>query len=245
MMRGRDRRIDPLSRRERNGQGGAWRLVEFLLLFGGVPALHAADLLRVHPFVVLWITSAFCLVMLLLDSGFDKRTLWRGRRPWREHRAELGLILTRFAWITPIVLVAVALISRDRLFSFPRHWPGLWALVMCLYPIFSVYPQGVIYRAFLLHRYRDLITPATSPVSAALPRRAALVAALAFAYMHMIFRNPLAPALTLVGGYLFTRTHQKTGSLIVSSIEHAFYGCLLFTAGWGRYFYETESWRWW
>jgi uncharacterized protein len=29
-----------------------------------------------------------------------------------------------------------------------------YALVMLLYPVLSVYPQGVIYRTFLMHRYR-------------------------------------------------------------------------------------------
>jgi membrane protease YdiL (CAAX protease family) len=55
--------------------------------------------------------------------------------------------------------------------------------------------------------------------------------------MHIVFRNPLAMALTFAGGILFAWRYEKTGSLFVSSFEHALYGCFLFTIGLGRYFY--------
>lgn len=32
----------------------------------------------------------------------------------------------------------------------------MWALVIVLYPILSVYPQELIFRAFLFHRYAPL-----------------------------------------------------------------------------------------
>ena len=46
-------------------------------------------------------------------------------------------------------------------------------------------------------------------------RRMLLVAAsaLTFGWMHLIFRNPLAVALTLVGGYFFAQTYAHTRSL--------------------------------
>jgi membrane protease YdiL (CAAX protease family) len=44
--------------------------------------------------------------------------------------------------------------------------------------------------------------------------------------------------MTLVGGLLFAHTYWKTRSLLVSAIEHALYGCLLYTIGLGRFFYH-------
>lgn len=56
--------------------------------------------------------------------------------------------------------------------------------------------------------------------------------------MHIIFRNPVAPLLTLPGGYLFATTYTRTRSLLITGIEHALYGDLVFTIGLGIYFYK-------
>jgi membrane protease YdiL (CAAX protease family) len=65
-----------------------------------------------------------------------------------------------------------------------------------------------------------------------------LASAVAFAFVHIIFRNPIAVSFTLVGGLLFAWRYQQTDSLFTSSLEHALYGCLMFTIGLGDYFYK-------
>jgi membrane protease YdiL (CAAX protease family) len=65
-----------------------------------------------------------------------------------------------------------------------------------------------------------------------------LASACAFAFLHIIFRNWLAVALTFGGGLLFAARYAETGSLATSSFEHALYGCWLFTVGLGQYFYH-------
>jgi membrane protease YdiL (CAAX protease family) len=60
----------------------------------------------------------------------------------------------------------------------------------------------------------------------------------AFAFLHIIFRNTLAVSLTFLGGLLFAARYAQTGSLATSSFEHALYGCWLFTVGLGQYFYH-------
>src|SRR6516165_6773359 len=55
--------------------------------------------------------------------------------------------------------IGVALVLRyapSAFLNLPRSNPLLWGLVMVLYPLLSVYPQGIIYRAFLFDRYRSL-----------------------------------------------------------------------------------------
>lgn len=101
---------------------------------------------------------------------------------------------------------------------------------MVLYPVLSVYPQGIVYRAFLFGRYRELFGHAWAMV---------LVSAIAFAYVHVVFRNPLAPSLSFLGGLLFATRYEQTGSLFISSFEHALYGCAIFTIGLGRWFYHA------
>jgi membrane protease YdiL (CAAX protease family) len=103
---------------------------------------------------------------------------------------------------------------------------------MVLYPVASVYPQGVVYRLFLFERYRGLFGGGWGIV---------LASAAAFAFMHVVFRNPLAIALTLPAGLLFAARYWQTGSLAVSSLEHALYGCAIFTVGLGRWFYHGAA----
>jgi uncharacterized protein len=104
---------------------------------------------------------------------------------------------------------------------------------MVLYPVLSVYPQGITHRAFLMHRYQHLFPN---------QRVFAVAAALAFSYMHITFRNPVALILTLIGGFLFVRTYCRTESLMLSGFEHALYGNALFTVGLGHYLYHA-AWR--
>ncbi|AXC10718.1 hypothetical protein ACPOL_1370 [Acidisarcina polymorpha] len=162
--------------------------------------------------------------MLLRDPGFDRSLLWNPA-PLAN---SLNSILIPFALAVVGIGLGVLHFAPRLLFNFVRVNPGLWALVMLLYPVLSVYPQSIIYRAFLMHRYQTLFIS---------PWALILGSGMAFSLMHLIFRNPLAPALTLIGGILFAYRYQRTGSLFVSSLEHSLYGCFLFTIGLGRYFY--------
>ena len=65
-----------------------------------------------------------------------------------------------------------------------------------------------------------------------------IASAAAFGFLHVIFRNSLAVSLTFFGGVLFAWRYMETGSLFTSSLEHALYGCWLFTVGLGQYFYH-------
>lgn len=204
---------------------------EFLLLFLGVPValyFHLAD--GVPPLPILWVIAAWCLAVLLRDPTFDRRRLWN-TGPLREQLPQiLGLFLIGAA----IVTVLVRQYAPDLFLILVRTHPGAWAMILLAYPIFSVYPQGLIYRAFLFHRYRPLVE-----ACAPLVRSWLLIVASAttFALMHILFHNWIAVALTFPGGILFATRYCNTRSLAVSSLEHALYGCFLFTIGLGQFFY--------
>ena len=100
---------------------------------------------------------------------------------------------------------------------------------MLLYPVLSVYPQTFIYRVFFCYRYRTLF---------ASPLWLILASSVAFAFVHIIFRNPIAVMFTFVGGVLFAWRYLETGSALTSAFEHSLYGCLMFTVGLGQYFYR-------
>lgn len=201
----------------------AYLWLELIALWGFMPLIHAWGWLPINIILLLWAVTAVCLTLLLRDPTFERRSLWNASAVPKQ----LPWILLRFVVLGAGLVAAVWVFTPDKWFSFVRRAPGIWAIVMVLYPILSVYPQGIVYRSFIPHRY-----------SAVLPDQACRVLAggLAFGWMHVIFGNPIAMTLTLIGGTMFARTHERSRSLLASSIEHALYGCLIFTVGWGRFF---------
>ena len=205
------------------------RVIEFLVLFFLLPTVIYVGRFRVHAIPMLWLLMAYCLWVL-----------WRGGNLSLARPDVLGLwahLPSLLAIFVPFALVITALVQRFAardLFSLLRTQPALWCLLMVAYPVLSVYPQGIIYRAFFFDRYRTLFPNAWFMV---------LMSTLAFAYVHVIFRNWLAVGLTAIGGLLFAMRYAQTGSLFVSSFEHALYGCWLFTVGLGRSFFYRSQWR--
>lgn len=198
---------------------------EFLTLFVLIPCGLAAWTLKVPsgapviPTLVLF--GLYVAGVLQRDPSFSWAKEARqspSSREWR--RVVLGTALGVMA------LGGAAYYLAPIPFDLPRYKTGLWAAVMLLYPIFSVVPQEVIYRTFLVHRYGALFGRATPFVSA-----------LAFALAHLLFWNWVAVVFTLVGGALFAWTYQRTGSLRLVIVEHALYGQAVFTVGLGKFFY--------
>jgi len=207
-----------------------WRAFEFFALFFLLPTLFYLGHFQVAALPVLWLVMIYCLVVLWRSRGLDGSLLWNAvplipRAP--------GILLL-FALCAALLTGLVYWLAPDRLFGLIRMHPYSWALVMVSYPILSVYPQGVIYRAFLFERYRPLFDSSWPIV---------LMSTLAFAYVHIVFRNSIAPALTLAGGFLFAMRYRQSGSLLVSCVEHALYGCFLFTVGLGRFFLYAATWK--
>ncbi len=145
----------------------------------------------------------------------------------------LKIILQRFAVIAPLVTILVWVTSPEDFLSFPRENPRIWMMVIFLYPLLSVWPQEVLYRALIYKRYAPVFGEG---------RGYLIASALAFGYMHIIFLNWIAVAMTLAGGFIFADNYRKGRSLALVSIEHALYGCLIFTVGLGRFFYVGAAW---
>lgn len=202
------------------------RWIEFVLLFVVVPtglyfARHEFGALLIPTLVVV---GSACLWMLWRDPSFDRRRLgWRRASP-RAVRGALALL----AIGVPLFVAAQLVFEPGRWLQFPTQNPWLWLAIMVFYPLLSVWPQELVYRAFLFHRYKRLFPSQTLRCA---------VSALAFGGAHAFFANWVAIGLTTAGGWLFARTYAKSGSVIAASLEHALWGNALFTIGWGWYFY--------
>jgi len=200
-------------------------IAELVLLFIILPVVF-----RFKPFPfplipALWLLSGYCLYRLLHNATFNRKRLWN-EQALPPVAAQMLVI---FGVAALLIGVAVYFLQPQVVFSFVRRAPAFWALVMVLYPVLSVYPQGIIYRAFFFERYRVLFPN---------PMVLIVASAIAFSFAHIIFRNPIALIFTLVGGLLFAWRYAETGSLLTSSVEHALYGCWMFTIGLGQYFYK-------
>lgn len=202
--------------------------VEFMLLYIALPlALLAARWLGcnvpVLPF--LWLAAYPAAVCLVRRYGWGAKELVG----FSMTRPQAGHLLLRVAVAAAALTGGILLVAPEQLFELPRRSPTLWALVMLCYPVLSVFPQGILYRGLFYARYAPLFRT---------ERRAWLAGAVVFSLAHLVFVNVWAVALTFVGACFINRAYRKTGSLLASDLEHALYGQIVFTAGWGRFLYH-------
>ena len=201
------------------------------MLYVALPVVLTLARLRIRsfsPIPVLWIASLAIVVWLVRRRGYTPlAVLGIGRAVIPERR--LAITLAR---VIPAAAVLIALLHRlhpEWLFSFTSTHPAFWIVVMVAYPVLSVIPQGILYRAFFRERYAALFPN---------PAVRTLVAAACFSFCHVFFLNTWALLLTFIGGLLFWRTYEKTGSLLLANLEHALYGDLVFTIGYGAFLYH-------
>lgn len=197
---------------------------EFVILYVGGPL--AVLFLFGHRLLVPLVggLAALALVLLAVTPGFSPRAVLRrpGRTEWR--------LVAATAVGTFALGVGLAwLLVPERLFGLPRHAPGLWAMIMLLYPVLSALPQEVVFRVLFFERYGALFGSA---------RLAVLANGVAFGFAHLFYLNPVAIILPMAGGLLFGWAYLRTRSLVVATLLHAVAGQAIFTSGLGVYFYH-------
>lgn len=199
-------------------------VVEYALVFLALPLLYVLDWVPLPVIPALWLLAGICLAWLVRARDFESSRLWDAGRLGDR----IGPVVLPFLVAAPLLLLITVLVAPERLFGFVRQRPAIWALVMVLYPLLSAYPQGIVYRSFIFHRYRRLFPGRWARIAAS---------AVAFSAVHIVFENWIAPSLSLLGGALFAWTYERTGSALLATLQHALFGCFLFTIGLGWYFY--------
>jgi membrane protease YdiL (CAAX protease family) len=196
--------------------------LEIILVFIGLPILYKFNLIPFHKSIPLLAVFLVYLIVLLRDKSFpNKRFGLNGFKAW------LPLLL-RFLLVAMVFGGAVLVLKREAFFIIPRENMKLWFLILFFYPLWSAFPQEIIYRAYFFHRFGRFFKQEWIMI---------LVNAVLFSFSHIIFGNWIALVLTFLGSILFSFTYLKSQSLLVVFIEHALYGNLIFTIGLGEYFY--------
>ncbi|MBD3385424.1 CPBP family intramembrane metalloprotease [candidate division KSB1 bacterium] len=200
-------------------------IAEFLVLFISFPLVVYTEWFFIPRIPALIVVSIYSLFILLRDKTFRSKKLIN----LDFNKRQLRTVMIRAAAVFFVLTILTWYIKPELLFTFVKQRPIIWLVVMCLYPFFSAYPQEILYRAFMFHRYKYLFAKSAVMI---------LVSTATFSFLHIIYDNSPAIVLTLLGGYLFSKTYDKSKSLTLVSIEHALYGMIVFTTGLGTYFYE-------
>lgn len=198
-------------------------VAQFLAIFLGIPLLVYEHLLPAWPIALLIVVGSWAIWSLWRDRAVDLRRLFR----WNLKALPWQRVLLRDAFLIVVLAAAVRYTSPELLFALVRKAPLEWALIMVLYPLFSVLPQEMLFRVYFFERYPAIFGQGALLVA---------VNALSFAFVHIVFGNWIAVGLSAVGGILFASTYLKSRSLLLVSIEHALFGNFLFTIGLGQYF---------
>ncbi len=199
--------------------------IEFAAIFVLPPALLYLRVLPNVPIPALIVAAGAIWTWLRRDGSRHRPPMWK----WPAARGALKPVLLRSLAIASVMPAAVWLWRPELVFAFVRRAPAMWVVVMLLYPLVSVYPQELIWRVFLFHRYGPLFGGKWAIVAAS---------ALAFGFAHIAFGNWLAVVLSTAGGFLFARTYARTGSLALVTVEHAILGDAIFTSGLGQFFFH-------
>lgn len=202
------------------GKTALW--IEWFVLFVLFPLIAWSEWIRASKFLIFALPVVYAIIAW--RRGLHKTHHPPPIRPYSWKRLAIRSTIA----LLGLFLLAVWLVP-DRLFDFPRQAPSRWAMVMFFYPILSALPQEFLYRQFFFARYQRLF-----------PRTSLMIASstVTFAFLHLMYDNLPAIALTLIGGYIFSLSYAASGRLLIPWIEHALYGMAAFTFGLGTYFYE-------
>ncbi|TXE11738.1 CPBP family intramembrane metalloprotease [Seonamhaeicola algicola] len=196
-----------------------YKYIECLIIFILIPVSFTWNYLPLVKFALGVLGFVYVIFVLLKVEGLKFKIAQNLN--WKRFIKQtfikfliIAFITTIFVWIT----------NKNALFYVLLNKPKLYVFILFVYTFLSVYPQEVIYRTFFFNRYKSLVKNTQLFL---------LVNAVVFALAHLLFKNILVLVLTFLGGLLFSYTYKKTNSTLLVSIEHALYGCWLFTVGMG------------
>lgn len=193
--------------------------IELFIIFILIPISFTINYTPIAKGIIGLLGFVYVIYLLLKVEKMKFKTSpnFKWKQFWTSTLLKLVLIVvitTLYVWFT----------NKEFLFYVLLNKPEKWVFILFVYSFFSVYPQELLYRTFFFRRYRQLIKNETFFI---------FLNAILFSVGHIFFKNTLVIVLTFLGGLLFAITYKKTQSTLLVSIEHAIYGCWLFTVGMG------------
>lgn len=200
-------------------------IIEFLLLCLALPTYIIVTKSAPFMFTFLWGATLYCAIIYRYRFFNGWGDLWKWHTvTW----ANMKPILIRFVLACIGMTLFLYWYDPDRMFGLVLERPQFIIFLFCLYPVISALPQEFIFCSFFFNRYERYFKTGWPMI---------IASAVTFAYAHVLYINPVAPTLSLIGGLIFAHTYYKHRSLALVTIEHGLYGNYLFILGLGYYFY--------
>jgi membrane protease YdiL (CAAX protease family) len=201
-------------------------IVEFIFLYLILPLLVMLDFLPVPLLLILLAMGITVHMFLYYDPSFYRNNFIN----WKSGKSEIGKIILLFIPLAALMVVLIWQIDETKLFYLPSANPLFLLMISIFYPVFSVVPQGLAYRALFFHRYGILFPGNTLRI---------VISAILFSFGHILYKNALVLLLAFFAGLIFAYRYYKTESLLISVLEHSLYGVWLFTCGLGYFFVSS------
>lgn len=196
---------------------------EFIVLYLGLPLVVMFKIIPLPLLVILLLMGITVHLFLYYDSTFNKKYLFN----WKAGKSEIIRIILLFIPLAALMVVFIWQIDKTKLFYLPATNPLFLVMISIFYPVFSIVPQGLAYRALFFHRYASLFPGNALRI---------VISAILFSFGHILYKNALVLMLTFFAGLIFAYRYNKTHSLLISILEHSLYGVWLFTCGLGYFF---------
>jgi membrane protease YdiL (CAAX protease family) len=200
-------------------KSNTYKLIEFFIIFIILPVSFALDYQFLIKLIIGFIGFIYVIYVLLKIE--KNRFAIAPNLNWKQFWRRTFLKFVGIAFLTTLY---VWLVDKENLFEVVINKPKMWVIILFVYSLLSVYPQELLYRTFFFQRYQVLFPN---------EKLFLFLNAIVFSLGHIFFKNALVIVLTFLGGMLFALTFKKTKSTLLVSIEHAIYGCWLFTVGMG------------
>ena len=197
-----------------------YKLIEFFIVFILIPISFTLDY-SIWLKLAIGVLGFMYVVFVLLkveNNKFKIATNLNWNFFWKQTIVKLtviAILTTLFVYFT----------DKESLFQVVQNKPLKWLIILFVYSVFSVYPQELIFRTFYFQRFQTFFKNKNLFI---------FINAIVFSLAHLFFRNTLVLIMTFLGGILFALTYSKSKSTLLVSIEHAIYGCWLFTVGMGE-----------
>lgn len=175
--------------------------------------------------LIVFTLAAACAWYLVRDKNFDTRKLWRTKGL----SGQVKQVFLMFIGPALFMTLFTCIFMKPHFLEFPRDRFNAWLMFVLWYPLLSAYPQELIFRSFFFQRYRELFPN---------PIMMLIISGISFGLAHMVYGNWIAPVASVFAGIFFGYRYMKSGSLVVTSIEHGLWGNFLFTVGMGWFFYS-------
>lgn len=203
-------------------------LFEFSVLFIFIPISLYFVRHDMAPYLILFLVTVvgWCLLLLLTDQRFKRFRLWN----LEKLKLYLPVVMRSFVIAAALILLASWYFTPQWLFALPKEQTLMWLALLVLYPLLSAWPQEIIFRTFMFHRYKKVFKSKTLR---------AYLSAFTFALAHLLFANWIAVVGSFIAGLVFAFTYIQSRSTLLVAIEHSLWGCWLFTAGLGVHFDST------